>query len=100
MYTFVNLPISTVAGTLTSTTLSITFSKAVPAADMGAALSVLDVLNAAVGVVAPLYGGALLGQLGVGSQPALSAVHYIICLAVLLISLPSFVAAQPKDKEA
>ena len=50
---------------LTRTCLSSIFSTAVPVADSGTALSVLDVCQSAVGVIAPLYGGLLASRLGV-----------------------------------
>ena len=88
VYALVNLPISTVVGTLTRTTLSTLFSKAVPVAEVGAALSVLDVCNSAVGMLAPLYGGWLLGWKGVMFQPALSCAHYVILIAISQLTVP------------
>jgi predicted MFS family arabinose efflux permease len=86
LYACINLPVSSVVGVLSRTTLSVLFSKAVPTADAGSALSVLDVLNSAIGIAAPIYGGALLGQLGVSMQPLVSVAHYGL-LIVLLRSL-------------
>ena len=65
-------------GTLTRTTLSSIFSKAVPTSEAGSALSFLDVVNSAIGVVAPLYGGLLLDKLGVRMQPLVSLGHYVL----------------------
>ena len=67
---------ATVLTVLTRTCLSSLFSSAVPVADSGTALSVLDVCQSAVGVVAPLYGGFLVSRLGVQAQPALSPNPY------------------------
>ena len=47
-------------------------------------MSVLDVFNSAIGILAPLYGGLVLGRLGVESQPAVSAVHYLALLLLVL----------------
>lgn len=81
LYVGVNLIVSAITATVTRTTLSTIFSKAVPKRDAGSALSLLDVLNSAVGVCAPLYGGALLGKLGVSMQPLVSCAHYALLFA-------------------
>ena len=78
VYAFVNLPLSSMLGTLTRTTLSSIFSKAVPTSEAGSALSFLDVVNSAIGVIAPLYGGLLLDKLGVRMQPLVSLGHYVL----------------------
>ena len=54
-----------------------------PTRDAGSALSILDVLNSAVGIAAPIYGGVLLHRLGVESQPSVSAVHYVVLFALV-----------------
>jgi MFS family permease len=92
----VNMPVSSVAGALTRTTLSSLFSKAVPRDHSGAALGVLDVLNSAVGIVAPMYGGLLLQRVGVEAQPAFSALHYVLLLALAFATIARRRAA-PKD---
>ena len=86
---------------LTRTNLSSLFSKAVPTRDAGVALSVLDVLNSAVGVAAPLYGGLLLNRLGVSMQPTLSFAHYIalLVLARLTVARPRAASTEAKKKE-
>ena len=86
-YAFINMPLSSMTGALTRTNLSSLFSKAVNTADAGAALSVLDVLNSAVGVLAPMYGGLLLSRLGVGLQPHLSCVHYVLLLVLAKVTI-------------
>ena len=52
-----------------------------PAADQALVLSVLDIGNSAINVVAPLYGGSVVGRLGIASQPLLAAAHYALLLA-------------------
>ena len=54
------------------------FSQSVPLASAGSALSVVDVANSAVGILSPLYGGLLLGRLGVSCQPLAASAHYVI----------------------
>ena len=76
-----HLPISAVLGRITKTCLASLFSKSVPAADQALVLSVLDIGNSAINVVAPLYGGSVVGRLGVASQPLLAAAHYALLLA-------------------
>ena len=80
---WLNLPLSAIAGNLNRTALSALFSKVVPKEDVGAALSVLDVLNSAVGIISPLYGGLLLGRLGVEYQPLISCIHYLLLLVAV-----------------
>ena len=83
VYACVNLPLSSMLGAVVKTTLSSAFSKAVPASDAGSALSVLDVLNSAIGIAAPVYGGVLLGRVGVGMQPLISLAHYLVLLVLV-----------------
>lgn len=68
---------------------------------MGAALSVLDVCMSAVGILSPLYGGVLLGRLGVDYQPLLSAAHYLLLLvfATLLVGSGGGTAAVAKKTD-
>ena len=49
---------------------------------LGALLSWCAPCVAQVGVCAPLYGGALLGRLGVSAQPAVAAAHYVALLVL------------------
>ena len=103
IYAAVNLPLSACAGTIMRTTLSSTFSKAIPAEDAASALSVLDLLNSAVGVLAPIYGGVVLGRLGVGMQPVISVTHYLILLGLAQMTLTGLAKsekAKGKDKQA
>lgn len=94
-YAAFNLPVSACAGTLMRTTLSSVFSKAIPATEAASALSVLDVLNSALGVVAPIYGGLLFGRLGVGMQPAVSVANYLILIALARATLGSVGVGAP-----
>jgi len=81
IYAGVHLPISAVVGRISRTCLSSIFSKAVPIEDIGVALSVLDVCNSAINVIAPLYGGLVIGKLGVAAQPLVASAHYLVLLA-------------------
>ena len=99
LYACINMPVSSMAGALTRTNLSSLFSKAIPTRDAGAALSVLDVLNAAVGMLAPIYGGVLLHRLGVSFQPYLSLVHYLLLLALARATLARRSADQKAKAE-
>ena len=102
VYALVNIPLSSVLGTLVKTTLSTIFSKVVPASDAGSALSVLDLCNSIIGMTAPIYGGVLLGRIGVLRQPVISLVHYatLLGLATALTgkstARPSGTADKPK----
>lgn len=87
LYTAINLPLAAFAGAVTRTTAGSLFSKAVPTRDAGSALSALDVLLAASNVLAPLYGGQLLGKLGVEAQPAIATAHYLALLALAQLTL-------------
>ena len=78
LYVLVNQPISAFGTTVTRACLSSLFSKAVPVADSGAALSAFDVGSSAAGILSPLYGGLILSRLGVASQPAVAAVHSVL----------------------
>ena len=75
-----------------------------PMSDMGSALSILDVLNSAIGIAAPIYGGLLLGQLGVGMQPIVSLAHYALLLILVHVlvsagSLPPARGGEQLHKE-
>jgi predicted MFS family arabinose efflux permease len=105
LYVALNLPLSSVSGALMRTTLSSLFSKAVPVRDAASALSVLDVFNSAIGILAPLYGGVVLGRLGIESQPAVSVAHYLALLFLVLAGglgdgLGTTAAASAKTKQA
>lgn len=63
------------------------------AGDQGLVLSVLDVCNSAVSVVAPLYGGIVIGRLGVVSQPLVASAHYLALL------LPTWVVVRVMERE-
>jgi MFS family permease len=80
VYAGVHLPLSAVLGRITRTCIASVFSKAVPTQDIGVALSVLDVCSSAINVVAPLYGGLVIGRLGVAHQPLVAAAHYLLLL--------------------
>ena len=63
------------------------FTKRVPAADTGAALGLLDVLNSACGVAAPVLGGVMLGAFGSASLASAGATIYAALGAALLVVL-------------
>lgn len=70
------VPTRTVANGAVSACLQSIFTQRVPQSDLGAALGTLNVLLSASGVVGPLYGGELMGALGVLARPTVTAVHY------------------------
>ena len=71
--------------------------KVVPKSDVGAALSVLDVLNSAVGILSPLYGGMLLGRLGVGYQPHISCAHYLVLFSLVHLLIGTSSSQDKRD---
>ena len=99
LYAALNLPVSAVAGALMRTTLQSLFSKAVPVDDVASALSVLDVLNSAVGITAPIYGGTVLGRIGVEMQPAVSVTHYLLLFCLARVTIASLGTAGGEEKQ-
>ena len=87
IYAAVHLPLSALAGRVTRTCLSSLFSKAVSVSDQGLALSVLDVCNAAINVIAPLYGGLVLNRVGLARQPVIAFIHYLILLPLTFLTV-------------
>ena len=104
LYALLNQPVSAFCTAVTRACLSSLFSKAVPVADSGAALSAFDVGSSAAGILSPLYGGLLLSRLGVASQPAVAAAHYVVLLglsaAVLARNATAAAAAAAAEGEA
>ena len=45
-------------------------------------------LNAAINVLAPLYGGMLISAVGVPNQPLVATCHYLMLLPLTLLALP------------
>ena len=70
------VPIATLSLGLSQTCLASMYTAAVPAAQRGSMLGALDVLNSAVGVVAPLVGGLLIGRTGLLGQPTVAALLF------------------------
>lgn len=70
------VPARTVANAALGACLQSIFTQRVPQGDLGAALGVQNVLLSASGVVGPLYGGKLMGHLGVLARPTVNAAHY------------------------
>ncbi|CAB1106021.1 unnamed protein product [Ectocarpus sp. CCAP 1310/34] len=70
------IPARTVAHGTLQACLQSMFTQRVPQGDLGAALGVLNVLSSASGVVAPAYGGKLIGYLGILARPTVNAAHY------------------------
>jgi len=96
IYAGVHLPVSAVLGRITRTCLASVFSKSVPMADQGLVLSVLDVCNSGINIVAPLYGGFLVGRLGVAAQPLIASAHY----ATLLVPTWAVLTLMKRDAAA
>lgn len=70
------VPLRVVANAALGACLQSIFTKRVPQSDLGAALGALNVLLSASGVVGPLYGGKIMGSLGVLARPSVAAAHY------------------------
>ncbi|CAN0508243.1 unnamed protein product, partial [Scytosiphon promiscuus] len=70
------VPLSTVANSALQACLQSILTQRIPLEDLGAALGVLNVLSSASGVLAPLYGGEIIGYLGVMARPRVNAAHY------------------------
>ncbi|CAN0463365.1 unnamed protein product, partial [Hapterophycus canaliculatus] len=81
-YLVLLVPASTVAnGTLQACLQSI-LTQRIPLEDLGAALGVLNVVSSASGVLAPLYGGRIIGSLGIMARPTVNAAHYAVFFAL------------------
>uniref|UniRef100_A0A7S0L3J3 Uncharacterized protein n=1 Tax=Coccolithus braarudii TaxID=221442 RepID=A0A7S0L3J3_9EUKA len=91
LYVLLHLPVGAVSKSIARACLSSLFSKALPPADVGLALSVLNVCQSGVSIIAPLYGGVLLGHLGLRAQPIFAAFNYAI-----LILISSWALASPR----
>ena len=76
------VPARAIANAAVSACLQSMFTQRVPQSDLGAALGTLNVLLSASGVVGPLYGGKLMGVLGVLARPAVTSVHYAVFFVV------------------
>jgi MFS family permease len=98
VYAGVHLPVSAVLGRITRTCIASIFSKAVPTEDMGVALSVLDVCNSAINVIAPLYGGLVIGRLGIAAQPLVASAHYLLLLPPTWLVVRAVVPPAPADR--
>lgn len=70
------VPARSVANAALGACLQSIFTQRVPQGDLGAALGVQNVLLSASGVVGPLYGGKIMGVLGVLARPTVNAAHY------------------------
>lgn len=70
------VPAGVVANAIIGACLASIFTQRVPQSDLGAALGTLNVLLSASGVVGPLYGGGIMGRLGLLQRPAVTAAHY------------------------
>ncbi|CAN0070555.1 unnamed protein product [Scytosiphon promiscuus] len=75
-YLILLVPLSTVANSALQACLQSILTQRIPLEDLGAALGVLNVLSSASGVLAPLYGGEIIGYLGVMARPRVNAAHY------------------------
>lgn len=76
------VPALAIANAALGACLQSMFTQRVPQSDLGAALGTLNVLLSASGVVGPLYGGKLMGVLGVLARPAVTAGHYAVFFVV------------------
>lgn len=76
------VPARAVANAALGACLQSMFTQRVPQSDLGAALGTLNVLLSASGVVGPVYGGKLMGVLGVLARPTVTAGHYAVFFVV------------------
>lgn len=72
------VPVRSVANAALMACMQSIFTQRVPRSDLGAALSTLDVLGSASGVVGPLYGATLVGMAGVSNRANVMAAHYAV----------------------
>ena len=61
----------------------------VPATEIGASLATLNVLDSAVGVAAPLIGGAIIQYCGLLAKPMIAGASFALLLAATLVAMPS-----------
>eukprot|EP00953_Heterococcus_sp_UTEX-ZZ885_P007690 4635-Heterococcus_DN1.PRE.5 len=83
-YLAVALPLRLLAQGLVQTCLQSLFTRRVPQHELGAALGSIGILQSALGVMAPLYGGALFQRLGTRNRAVIAACHcavYACCFA-------------------
>lgn len=95
VYFLVHLPVGAMSKSIARACLSSLFSMALPPSEVGLAFSVLNVCQSAVSIIAPLWGGLLLGHVGIASQPAIAAVNYAI-----LLLLSRVILAKPAISDA
>mmetsp|Transcript_28405 Transcript_28405/g.57216 ORF Transcript_28405/g.57216 Transcript_28405/m.57216 type:complete len:434 (-) Transcript_28405:273-1574(-) len=89
VYAVCAVPCSLVASMLSSIALESLMTQLVPKSEIGASLASLDVLNSAVGVVAPLIGGAIIQYCGLLARPLVAGVAYVALLAATSVFMPS-----------
>ena len=63
-----------------------------------AAFLIWQVLNAAINVLAPLYGGMLISAVGVPNQPLVATCHYLMLLPLTLLAVPPIRAKAKAQK--
>ena len=64
-----------------------------------AAFLIWQVLNAAINVLAPLYGGMLISAVGVPNQPLVATCHYLMLLPLTLLAVPPIRANKAKAQK-
>ncbi|CAM9471175.1 unnamed protein product [Ectocarpus fasciculatus] len=96
-YLVLLMPARTIANGTLHACLQSMFTQRVPQGDLGAALGVLNVLSSASGVVAPAYGGKLIGYLGILARPTVNAAHYAAFFVLWWVMEVARGGAQPAE---
>lgn len=91
------IPARTIAHNTLQACLQSMFTQRVPQGDLGAALGVLNVLSSASGVVAPAYGGKLIGYLGILARPTVNAAHFAAFFVLWWVTEVARGGAQPAE---
>lgn len=89
LYTALAVPASLASSLLAGVSLESLMTHLVPSSELGASLAVLDVLSSAVGVIAPLIGGAVIQYLGLLARPLVSGASFLALFALALLFLPA-----------
>lgn len=76
------VPGTVIANSFLGACLESIFTQRVPQTDLGAALGTMNVLLSASGVVGPIYGGVIVGYLGLLRRPAVYCAHFAAFFAL------------------
>ena len=98
-YTYLAMPLQTVAAILASLSLESLMTKVVPSTELGTALALIDVLGSAVGVVAPLLAGIVTQYYGILFKTNAAIFGYLGLFFLALVAIPGS-AAQLDSKNS